>query len=82
MRSQAEFNVVRVSDKNEKFAELRDIRDGPSEMAKKYDNKLFISLQWGRGITGHLLFTPVMINSLAELFYLISFCLLLLFKTY
>ena len=43
MRSQAEFNVVRVSDKNEKFAELRDIRDGSSEMAKKYDNKLFIS---------------------------------------
>ena len=36
------FNVVRASDKNEKFAELRDIRGGPSEMAKKYDNKLLV----------------------------------------
>ena len=36
------FNVVRASDKNEKFAKLRDIRGGPSEMAKKYDNKLLV----------------------------------------
>ena len=53
-------------------------------------------LQWGGGITGHLLFTPVMshesevyifykfkINILAELVHLIIFCLsFLFFKTY
>ena len=52
-------------------------------------------IQWGGGITGHLLFTPVMthksevyrfyifkINILAELVYLIIFCLFLLIKTY
>ena len=58
-------------------------------------NKMINLVQWGGGITGHPLFTPVMtqkievfrfkiyqINILAELVYLISFRLFVLFKTY
>ena len=60
-----------------------------------YAKPLLIPIQWGGGITGHLHFTPVMshesevqrfctfkIKILAELVYLIIFCLFLLFKTY
>ena len=66
-----------------------------SQILTVFQDSMGKELQWGGGITGHLLFTPVMthksevykfyifeMNILTELVYLIIFCLFLLFKPY